>query len=488
MSAFSAVAQEVYICLRCQYRIAANDVTPFRFGASRPKKTQRRGFTTQTQRLQEHVRADDSYIPGHALLENVAVSKSSINPEENDIQLPDDGGTPRNLRDSGYFFKRANLYSRDALGVTSLRKPAEVLCVQDRPPRSATAPRKWWLFQTKGDDNPSSHEPLTSSDILDRVNSERGLVSQAKANENIEGLKQEWLSGLKGQGVPPTGSECFDLGKRLHDGFTKKQLLGYLNREAVPDSTDLLDLNKPFHSIPLTRTDWRAGTTFFPGDAAHRIQSSVAGWKNEQGKPAHTEGSLTNESRNLKEPVKYTLVNKILRQNWNIKPREELQSIGEVDVRLRGTDLELMSSHSKFYAVMPGIVFLTGGYRKAILRQLAEEYDAKIDVAKDENILRFTANQATCVSSLKMLSMVLDDINVHEMDVDAINSADSGTANLHTSLNDALFREIERLSSTVIRWRKPFDPAMSSPRKVSCMVTITGAAANAMEGLNILHA
>ncbi|KAL8739103.1 MAG: hypothetical protein Q9181_000214 [Wetmoreana brouardii] len=385
------------------------------------------------------------------LFDEAATAETNATQREDDIQLPNDGGAPRNLRDSGYYFKRANLYSRDALGITTLGRPAEVLRVQDRPPRSAE--RKWWLFQTRDSTQPSSPEPLTSSDILERVNSERGLVSAARANENIEALREEWLSGLKEKDQLPTEAECYDLGKRLHDGFTAKQLLSYLNRETVSSPPDLMDLNEPFRSASITRSDWRVGTTFFPGDAGQRLQSAFpkSGYTSDAAAKTsfYSEYTLSQESRYSKVPLKYTAVNKIMRQYWHIKSREELQSVGQVDIQLPEVHSELIASH-----------------KRGILRQLAVEYDAKIDFSKAESIIRITANQATCAASLKMLFLLLDEIVCHEMDLEVTDGAESTTADLHALLNDSLLSEIQRLSSTAIRWRQSDTRATFSSRKL----------------------
>ncbi|KAL9596621.1 MAG: hypothetical protein Q9179_004560 [Wetmoreana sp. 5 TL-2023] len=446
MSGFTPIAQEAHVCLRCRFRLAAVNTRPPRSVRPRSKELQRRTFTTQTQHLQEHAQINDSYPTEQNIFHEAATVEANATHKEDDIQLPNDGGAPRNLRDSGYYFKRANLYSRDALGITTLGRPAEVLRIRDRPPRSAE--RKWWLFQTRDGRQPSSPEPLTSSDILERVNSERGLVSAARANENIEALREEWLSGLKEKDQLPTEAECYDLGKRLHDGFTTKQLLGYLNRETVSSPPDLMDLNKPFRSPSITRSDWRVGTTFFPGDTGQRLQSAVpkSGYT---AKTSHSEYTLSQESRYSKVPVKYTVVNKIMRQCWHIKSREELQSVGEVDIQIPEANSELIASH-----------------KRGILRQLAVEYDAKVDFSKAESIIRITANQSTCAASLKMLTMVLDEIACYEMDLEVTDSAESTTAELHALLSDSLLREIERSSSTAIRWRQSGTRTTFSSRKI----------------------
>ncbi|KAL8719953.1 MAG: hypothetical protein Q9225_003101 [Loekoesia sp. 1 TL-2023] len=403
---------------------------------SLPKELQHRRFSIQPQRPQEHARIDDSFTNEQDVHEHSASFPADNTFQKDDIKLPNDAQTRKQATNAGFYFKRARLYSRDPLGVTTLGKPAEVLRVQDSSPRSSE--RKWWLMQAEGDQSPSTMEPLTSSDILERVTSERGLISPARARENIEALKQEWLSGLKEPDLAPQESECYDLGKRLHDGFTARQLHRYANEAIGSVSTDLTDLNKPFRSALLVRSEWRAGITPFPSDAAQRLLSLAADPESAEGTPSKntfTLSSVRRERRRSQYPIKYIMVNQIMRQCWNIKPREELESVGEVDIQIPETYLELITSHERH-----------------ILRQVTEEYDAKIDFLKIEPILRITANQATCVSTLKLLSMVLDEVACYEMPLGEDGDSDSKTVNHRSLLNDRLLREVEKLSNTVMRW------------------------------------
>ena len=355
MSTRSLLQQEAFVCLPCQYRIAAGNRRVSLLERCRSRKSQRRKLTTQGPFLQEHIDVEKDHHSYDAVLQDVSSSKPRYNQEETDIQLPDDRGETGHPWDAGYFFKRANLYSSDTLGVTSLGKPAEVLRVRDRSRAPDGLQRKGWFLRTKNNDHPGSPEPLTSlvsSDILERVKSEQGLISTARAHENIDDLKQSWLSGLREKDMPPTESECYDLGEKLYDGFTIKQLLGYINRKTSSNPPDLLDLSRPYRSNALIRTAWRAGTTLFPADAIQRIGTSIAELDIELGllpRPVYTEASISYEKRNSKDTLKHHLVKKILWKCWNIKPRAALDVVGEIDVRLDEASLELITNHSRSF-------------------------------------------------------------------------------------------------------------------------------------------
>ncbi|KAL8825763.1 MAG: hypothetical protein Q9170_007670 [Blastenia crenularia] len=449
MSKLLLVLTEAHICLRCRLRIAATGTRPPR-NVSRQKRPPLRNFSVKTRRPQEHVPTNDSVTDRQDLLENPTSSTADISYETGDIKLPDDASTSRQPADAGFYFRRTQLYSKDPLGITTLGKPAEVLRLQDEPHNSVK--RRWWLMQSECDETPVAMKPLTSSDIMERVLSERGLVSAAKVKENIETLKKEWLASLKEPHLPPLQSDCYELGKRMYDGFTIQQLLGYVSDAFTQVTTDLTDLNKRFSSPLLTRSSWRAGVKDFPGDAAQRLQHIVADIDNGPNKSSKeiTKSTLSYESKRTKDPVKHILVNQIMRHCWSIKPREELESLGEVDVQIAETHLELMTGHER-----------------NVLRRVAEEYDAKIEFSRVDPILRITANEATCVSTLRLLSLVLNQVACYEMPLGEDASPTATNIDYRTLLNDRLLREVERLSSTVIRWMGPPNAAISSTEKLS---------------------
>lgn len=350
MSSFLPTLTGAHVCLRCRIRLANGRARPQCILRSSRTEHQSRRLSVKAQQLQEHVRLDESSANEQSLLENSAGFPVEATHEKDDIKLPNDEEPKKASKDSGYYFKRANLYSRDSLGVTTLGRPAEVLRVQDAPPRSFE--RKWWLFDDEGERSPFSTETLTSAEIFQRVTSEQGNLSAERVRTNIEAVKQDWLVDREEPDGQPSESECYELGRKLHDGFAIKQLLGYYNEAKLPNSTNMDDLSRPFRSSLLIRSEWRAGITPFPGDALHRLQPFNAEPKiGQRGSPArtYTEHMLFYESRQSKDPAKYIIVNKILRHCWNIKPREELQTVGEVDVRMPEAHLKLITSYGTIH-------------------------------------------------------------------------------------------------------------------------------------------
>ncbi|KAL8996602.1 MAG: hypothetical protein Q9169_003941 [Polycauliona sp. 2 TL-2023] len=453
MSSLQRIAQQAYVCLQCRTRLAAiNTATQRRF-ESLAKKAQRRHFSARPARLQQPTSADETHLEDHAYFETLAGDPYQ---DHDDIKLPIDCKVAK----TPYVFKRAHLYSKDDLGVTTLGKPAEVLRVRDLPDRHKAS--KWWLSPDPNDKRLRSTEPVTASDIFKRVNSERGLVSAPRVAQNIEQLKQDWSSSLDDQSLGPTESECHQLSEQLYHGFTTKQLTAYLGELRIPRYRygEVLDLNGHFVSTSFTRSNWRPGTTPFPGDAAQQLRSMVKDGKEQYIAPVSSASTLRAESKRSGDPFKHVQVNTIMQQCWNIRPREELDSIGEVDIIIPEAHLELLSSH-----------------KRNILQQLAAEYEAKIDFSKPERTIRLTANQAICTSSLKLLLMVLDDIVCHKMDVKEDDNPGSGAAGSQSLPDDDALQELERLSCTVIRRPKHKHAAFPEPHKVGqCLREVYAAA------------
>ncbi|KAL8843969.1 MAG: hypothetical protein Q9176_001664 [Flavoplaca citrina] len=459
MSNLPPVAQQAYVCLQCRSRLAAFNITARRAVTARAKRSPLRDFSTQPTSLEQFASVDENPPRNPEHLESTVSPGESTSQEYDDIKLPNDGKKPK----APYAFKRAHLYSKDDLGVTTLGKRAEVLRLRDLPDRHK--PSKWWLTPDPDNNRLRSTEPLTAADILQGVISERGIVSTARVIQNIEQLKQDWLSSLEDQSLGPTASECYRLRRQLYHGFTTKQLSGYLREIRLPKyrNGDVLDLSGPFISVSFTRSEWRLGTTPFPGDAAQRLQSIANDGKEQDMTPAHSASTLLAESRRSGDPFKHVQVNEIMQICWHIRPREELDSVGEVDIAIPEAHLELLVSHST---------------ERNILQQLAAEYEVKIDFSKSEHIIRLTANQAICSSSLKLLLMVLDDIVCNTMDLREDGSLESEAGNYLSLPNDDALREIERLSSTVIRRSKNKHAAYPEPHKVDHFLGSRYVAAN----------
>ena len=346
MSTFLPLIQDFNICLRCQARATLSKVwSPIPPHLQR-RAWQSRKFSASPWDHQERAEYNDSPFDDQSFLPSKTKLGKKLEQNADDIRLPDDDPPDNGRRKRAgpdFYFKRANLYSQDALGLTTLGKPAEVIRVRDREEKFHYNR----LFSKNGETALGSQSTVTSSGILDDLARERGLVSTERAIENIEDLKTEWLLAQQDP-KSPAKPDFFDYGQKLYDGFTSKQLSDYLSWTATGHQVGATDLNQSFLSDTLTRTHWRAGTTSFPGDSLSRIRQ-IARSKDfkEEMKAEHTEISTVREREDSKATVKSLLVDNILRLRWHSRPREELQVVGEMDLSILAEHLELVTSHSK---------------------------------------------------------------------------------------------------------------------------------------------
>lgn len=239
-------------------------------------------------------------------------------------------------------FRRLRLQLKDYLGMDVLGQPAEILVLRDRVQQAS---RKLGLI----DDAMESvipNDALSSSDLLDSIDAESGIIGADRVRDNIEKIRSSWISGLRNRLGIPTTSEYEIVARILHDGFTAKQLLNYMSEGGVSVTVDPLDLSNGLDTKLYTRSNWSPGTTPFPGDAKSRLRwlkadltrLNLIGVK---GKP-FVSGVLPK-----KMPHKPVLVGKIIRQHWHVKTEEERESLGELDLWLQAEHLDLILNHSE---------------------------------------------------------------------------------------------------------------------------------------------
>ena len=227
------------------------------------------------------------------------------------------------------------------LEVETLGQPAEILMLRD------------WHIKKRGDQSMSAAEEppdnesevektLSPAELLDTVAAERGVTDSEAVSQNIQDFKDSWSSRLEGSQSLPTDAQYNKLAKALNDGFTLFQLQTYL------EST------KPFHrpqdeslqaensAAPCTLSAWVPGSTSFPEGALSRLNSATA------TTTRYEAGLVPGAVREyLQLTPKQAVVGTILRRGWNLRTKEELQSMGELDMRFQPEHLDLLLNHSK---------------------------------------------------------------------------------------------------------------------------------------------
>ena len=455
MFGFVPTAQNIFICLRCQYKLAIRN----RNVPRHPKSLQlplspRRAITTgralqqnQSQALegQHRISLDEDSIGERAKLHSTPhqynTQPANIRHVQHGLEKGLRGQDSREKSPS----RRRGSSKQDTttrhvdegetftLDINALGKSAQIRLLrlsQEKPDRA----RKNVPFTTE---KVRAKKIVDSADLVKTMAAETGIIRQAAVNENIEQLRQTLLPSNDAAGFP-TLSECQGIFQQLYAGFTHPQLSRY--RTICPTLTDSFDLKGEFHAKDFARSAWSVGSSSFPDKALERLNSAIRKFDENLIRPL--DGGKTIRSK------KQHVIQAILRQDWNIRTREEVLLEGELDMQLKKEYLDLLLNHSKLYYSSPPDLKLTEIIDRKLFDNLAQQYNAKIDISRSHRLIRITADFVTCQELFKKLHNTFSNIRCDDLD---IPSSDQLTTSARGMLNDE--RSIDhlcRLTSTLI--------------------------------------
>ena len=314
-------AQDCSICLRCQYRLSFRQGP--RSGSRRPT-----GYPQQLRR----------FTLGSSLRQEQSSSHEAITDNGNLDRAPIRYFTEELRPDQNY--RHGNEPStKDSLGLDVLGEPAEVLILRDKENRFRLSSNEAPVRASGPDENPAQ-EQISSSGMLEEMDAERGIVDIDDACKHIESVRASWAARTRGS---INGIAYNDLVSRLQGGFTKRQLGAYFDRAGKDPAADIFDLSIEFSNHHYARSSWQlAGNTPPPKSKAPRIADLRPQQESkEKGVPGKERG------HGLSKEV---LVKRILRRCWNITPRFQESSSGELDIRLQRLQFNLILNHSKHMA------------------------------------------------------------------------------------------------------------------------------------------
>jgi hypothetical protein len=200
---------------------------------------------------------------------------------------------------------------RAELSIDSLGKPAEVIVLRDTGFHSNPRPE---IEELKAPEK---------VDILTQLDAERGLITQADVEKNIEEFKPKTKT--------ISWEDLQQIQRQLVTGFTTSQLIKYSNafgrwqnREEVEEHE--VSTRKASVGAIMRKTEWVPGISE-TGDEFD--ESALRGYGSEAFTP------------------KQRLVLLLLRQCWQVEVQEVIESIGEVELEIRGTELELLIGMSE---------------------------------------------------------------------------------------------------------------------------------------------
>lgn len=398
-------AQDLFICLHCQYRLSLRQ--GLRSGRRRPTghPQQLRRFTSGPSLRQEQSSYPD-------------VATDNDNLERAPIRYYTEEFFPHQN------YRHGNEPStKDSLGLNVLGEPAEVLILRDKQDRFRLDTNMARVRASGPDKNPAQ-KPISSSEMLEEMDAERGLIDIDEVCKNIESVGESWAAKKKGS---ITGVAYKDLVSRLQEGFTKHQLGAYLERAGKDPAADVFDLNVEISNSLYTRSSWQlVGNTPLRQSKAPRIANSTP---EEESNEKEVHGKERGQGLS-----KDALVKRILRRCWNITPRYQESSLGELDVRLHKLHLDLILNH-----------------KRDILKLISRSYDSKVEAWPGDCIIRITSDYDNCVDIFKLLIHTLENIRVSTIDLRAHSISHEGSTSFPRELNNAMLRQIEEYTNTLVR-------------------------------------
>ena len=192
-------------------------------------------------------------------------------------------------------------------------------------------------FAQKHPDKNPAVEALSSSEILDEINAERGSVDADQACKGIDNVKTAWMARSQSTTNVLSATRYRELSSQLLNGFTVRQLAVYVEKADTSRPKDPLDLWNEFSGTLYTRSAWVPGTSARQPKAPKLV---------EPAKDKDSRDEIVYERQDRQLLHKPTLVDRILRKCWQLKVKKEALD-GELQIRLHLTHLVLITNHSE---------------------------------------------------------------------------------------------------------------------------------------------
>ncbi|MCJ1377926.1 hypothetical protein MMC17_001022 [Xylographa soralifera] len=378
-----------------------------------------------------------AYQPKHRLQqEELAVSYDEIPTYSTNIPVSLDRyvGQDRIIfkpRADGRKWRRLRLGEQTVtLDMNVLGQPAQIRILPDRPKYREEYPLVYGQqLAPTGSTSPE--------ELLRTMAEEIGVLDPAVINDSIEGLHRQFIANYV-FGNAPTLAQCREVAQELHDGFTTSQLEAYLKAQ-IKKTSDLGtinydDLEERFRSKLCMRSAWFSGLSNFPEEALLRLNPGIAVKKSDE----FLVGFDPPEGK-TKQTEKQRVVERILRQAWKIRCKEEKAMEGELDIRLQVEHLRLLLNH-----------------KTDLFKKLSEQYDAKIDISQSQHIVRITGDYAICSDLAKLIYFMVDKIESVDLELPVVTNLmrykNSSTTTNRGVLSDRSYVEhIEKLTNTLIK-------------------------------------
>ena len=386
-------APNAFVCLRCEARIA-----PRRLHAV-PRRVALANFSASARQHQHGAEIDDALSEAHQSEPKITKVVQPLN---------------RLRKRKGKVVRET---SASLEGIKQLGAHADVLVLRE----IGDAPREEEAEEPEAIE-PS--EPIQVPDIFASLQEEGKAVNPEDVYQQVESLRPV-NHGDADRPHHVTQKTFVRLKKLLMDGFTQQQLMLFysvaknINQSKV--NTGVIDSLKRDHdnpNRPFERSEWQPGTT----DVTKRLPGvdrvvRMMGWR--------------------KNVSKQLLVDRILRDAWNLVLLEEVEAPGELELCLKPWQMTL----------------LTVG-ENSKLDYISRARNVKFDIYKPHDVVRITADQSTAEYAANDIEEALQHTEMKRMNL----------KNYMWLLQDGTIPQDERMDLTSIYSEKLLDLAASITR------------------------
>ena len=220
---------------------------------------------------------------------------------------------------------------KEALGIDVLGGPANIFIIEPEEKK-----KRIRAFVLEAENTNDGARELDETEILQRVEDERGIIDPEEACRNIDEVRHAWMLERGNDHGYVTDDEYKSLAGKLTAGFTRVQLQVYLAQNEQKSIDDGSGLEQSHVSRIFTRSSWRAGTTPIADTRAPPFCKMLD----------ETHPNTVPNQHHIYD--KHDLVENILRKAWHVYPSSRELELGELEIRLQPHHFGLIMRHRRF--------------------------------------------------------------------------------------------------------------------------------------------
>lgn len=337
---------------------------------------------------------------------------------------------------------RANLQEKFApVNVDSLGKPSNIVVLREHVSGRGGGLR----YVT--DNKPDVVIEQEKVDILSLMKEDIGVVGTAEIVENIGSLRPEQHKKRSGKGrtYAMTWEEIMELEKKLTSGFTKTQMMAYIQdyeakkqkaaaqqeAEKKEEEEEVEEEDKDFKIA-----DWLSTTETQlakPGEefAPHILNETR--WMPGRSEHGHFfEDSALRGYTSDAATAKSKVAMFIIRSCWRIRCKEYDSVVGEIEVKLAPEDLELLLSPRSRAPPL-----------KKISDALVTTENEKVEAYRTRDVVRITGTPKQANRIARAIENVLANIRTYKVSLKELKRDGA-------EFNNAVYEELERLTNSEV--------------------------------------